>query len=52
MGRSVEEPEVSRQPGHAGANGDDPIPMPLCLVLNHKGDEIGKVDDVSLRHAP
>ncbi|PPR86472.1 hypothetical protein GOBAR_AA34218 [Gossypium barbadense] len=37
-----EEPEVSRQPSHVGANGDDPLPMPLHLVLNCKVDEIGK----------
>ena len=52
MGRGVEEPKVLRQPSHVRANGDDPIPIPLRLVLNRKGDEIGKVDDVSLRHAP
>ncbi|PPR98881.1 hypothetical protein GOBAR_AA21787 [Gossypium barbadense] len=36
----VEEPEVSCQPSHVGANGDEPLPIPLYLVLNHKGDEI------------
>ena len=25
--------------------------MPLRLVLNHGGDEVGKVDDVPIRHA-
>ncbi|PPR80649.1 hypothetical protein GOBAR_AA40065 [Gossypium barbadense] len=29
-----------------GANGDESLPMPLCLVLNCEDDEIGKVDDV------
>ncbi|PPS13887.1 hypothetical protein GOBAR_AA06686 [Gossypium barbadense] len=43
---SVEEPEVSSQSRYIGANGDDPLPMPLRLVLNHKDDEVGKVDDV------
>ncbi|PPS03609.1 hypothetical protein GOBAR_AA17055 [Gossypium barbadense] len=36
------EPEVSRQSSHVGANGDDPLPMPLRLVLNCEGDEVGK----------
>ncbi|PPS02037.1 hypothetical protein GOBAR_AA18620 [Gossypium barbadense] len=35
-----------RQPSNIGTNGDDPLPMPLRLVLNREGDEIGKVDDV------
>ncbi|PPS08955.1 hypothetical protein GOBAR_AA11690 [Gossypium barbadense] len=43
VGRGVEEPEVPRQLSHVAANGDDPLPMPRCLVLNSKGDEIGKV---------
>ncbi|PPS15160.1 hypothetical protein GOBAR_AA05422 [Gossypium barbadense] len=42
----VEEPEVSSQPSNIRANGDDPLPNPLSLVLNSEGDEIGKVDDV------
>lgn len=46
MGRGAEEPEVSSQLSNIGANGDDPFPMPLRLVLNHEGDEISKVDDV------
>ncbi|PPR84620.1 hypothetical protein GOBAR_AA36092 [Gossypium barbadense] len=44
--RGVKEPEVSCQLSHVGANGDGPLPMPLRLVLNREGDEIGKVDDV------
>ncbi|PPR97251.1 hypothetical protein GOBAR_AA23417 [Gossypium barbadense] len=42
-GRGVEEPEVPRQSSHVGANGDDPLPMPLRLVLNCEGYEIGKM---------
>ncbi|PPR91554.1 hypothetical protein GOBAR_AA29129 [Gossypium barbadense] len=46
LGCGAEKPEVSSQPSNIGANGDGPLPMPLRLVLNREGDEIGKVDDV------
>ncbi|PPR86167.1 hypothetical protein GOBAR_AA34525 [Gossypium barbadense] len=42
----AEEPKVSSQPSNIEANGDDPLPMPLYLVLNGEGNEISKVDDV------
>ncbi|PPR83062.1 hypothetical protein GOBAR_AA37651 [Gossypium barbadense] len=48
----AEEPKVSSQPSNIEANGDDPLPMQLRLVLNREGDEIGKVDDVPVRHIP
>ncbi|PPS11592.1 hypothetical protein GOBAR_AA09051 [Gossypium barbadense] len=42
------EPFPSSQASNVGVNGDDPLPMPLRLVMNHKGDEICKVDDVPI----
>ncbi|PPR88564.1 hypothetical protein GOBAR_AA32121 [Gossypium barbadense] len=38
----MEKPEVSSQPSNIGANRDDPLPIPLRLVLNGEGNEIGK----------
>ncbi|PPS15888.1 hypothetical protein GOBAR_AA04689 [Gossypium barbadense] len=32
--------------GHRQPNGDGPLPMPLRLMLNGEGNEIGKVEDV------
>ncbi|PPR89967.1 hypothetical protein GOBAR_AA30715 [Gossypium barbadense] len=37
---------MSSQPSNIEANGDDPLPMPLRLVLNGEGNEISKIDDV------
>ncbi|PPS09439.1 hypothetical protein GOBAR_AA11223 [Gossypium barbadense] len=42
----TEEPEVSSQSSHVWANGDDPFPIPFCLVLNGEGNEISQVDDM------
>ncbi|PPR87374.1 hypothetical protein GOBAR_AA33312 [Gossypium barbadense] len=37
---------------HERPDGEDPLPMPLCLALNGEDNEIGKVDDVPVRHTP
>ncbi|PPS02224.1 hypothetical protein GOBAR_AA18436 [Gossypium barbadense] len=38
--------------GGRGPNRDDFSPMPLCLIKDGEGNEIGKVEDMPVRHAP
>ncbi|PPR98052.1 hypothetical protein GOBAR_AA22615 [Gossypium barbadense] len=46
------EPEVPSQSSHIGPDRDDPSPMSLRLMVDGEGDEVGKVKDVPVGHAP
>ena len=40
------------QSSHIGPDRDDPSPMSLHLMADGEGDEVSKVEDVPVCHAP
>ncbi|PPS03418.1 hypothetical protein GOBAR_AA17248 [Gossypium barbadense] len=46
------EPEVPSKSSHIGLDRDDSSPMSLRLMADGEGNEVGKVEDVPVRHAP
>ncbi|PPS12727.1 hypothetical protein GOBAR_AA07906 [Gossypium barbadense] len=46
------EPKVPSPSSHIRPDRDDPSPMSLRLMEDGEGDEVGKVEDVPVRHAP